>query len=212
LQIPNNSAGTTLSLKDQRRIESAKEDHRLIRKALEGCQESYGKIMRKYQDSVRNIIFKIIHDQDELDDLVQETFIKAFSSLKSFNEQYSFATWIYKIATNNCIDHLRKRKLKTLSINRTYEQEDRETSFDLPDKDAEADKMLIEDQKKKIIRDAIDSLPEKYKTVIIMRHQEEKNYDEISQALDIPIGTVKAHIFRAREMLNKYLKEKRFMM
>ena len=195
--------------KEQKRADSIREDHEIIKKALDGDQDSFTRLMKKYHDPVFSLVFKIIHDKEEIEDLVQETFIKAFGSLKSFNENYSFSTWIFKIASNNCIDYMRKKKLKTLSIDMTVEQEEGESSFELPDPTYETDKNLIEEQRRKIIQDAINSLPEKYRVVIQMRHQEEKNYDEISEILCMPIGTVKAHIFRAREMLNKYLKDKR---
>lgn len=199
----------TIDKKEQKRAESIKEDHELIRNALAGEQDSYTKLMKKYHDPVFSLVFKIIHDKEEIEDLVQETFIKAFSSLKSFNENYSFSTWIFKIASNNCIDFMRKKKLKTLSINVTLEQEDGETTIEIPDTTYETDRNIIDEQRRRIIQEAINSLPEKYRVVIQMRHQEEKNYDEISEILCMPIGTVKAHIFRAREMLNKYLKDKR---
>jgi len=195
--------------KEQKRAESIREDHEMIRQALDGEQDAYARLMKKYHDPVFSVVFKIIHDKEEIEDLVQETFIKAFASLKSFNENYSFSTWIFKIASNNCIDYMRKKKLKTLSIDTTIEQEEGETSFELPDPSYETDKNIIEEQRRKVIQDAINSLPEKYRVVIQMRHQEEKNYDEISEILCMPIGTVKAHIFRAREMLNKYLRDKR---
>jgi len=106
---------------------------------------------------------------------------------------------------------MRKKKLHTFSINETYELEEGETSFEIPDPTFETDRHIIEEQRKKIIVEAINSLPEKYRIVIQMRHQEEKNYDEIAKALNLPKGTVKAHIFRAREMLNKYLKDKKVL-
>jgi len=194
-----------------KQIDSNKEDQELIKKALNGDEDSYTRLMNKYHDAVYGVIKRIIHNKEEIPDLVQETFIKAFASLKSFNENYAFATWIFKIATNNCIDFMRKKKLHTLSINETYELEEGETSFEIPDTNYETDRNIIEEQRKKIIIEAINSLPEKYRIVIQMRHQEEKNYDEIAKVLNIPKGTVKAHIFRAREMLNKYLKDKKVL-
>jgi RNA polymerase sigma factor (sigma-70 family) len=211
LNTSENSISSVINRREQRRIESLREDYSLIHKALEGEQDAFSKLLQKYKDSVSNIIFKIIHNKEEVDDLLQETFIKAFASLSSFNEQYSFSTWLYKIATNNCIDFLRKKKLKTFSINRTIDYEEGDTTYEIADTNYEADRILLDEQRKNFIQDAINSLPEKYKMVIILRHQQEKNYDEIAQILNIPIGTVKAHIFRAREMLNKYLKDKRFM-
>ena len=195
--------------KDKQREESIKENHEIIQKILNGEKDAFSQIVNKYQNALYGIVFKMINNRDEVDDIVQETFIKAFSSIKSFDERYSFATWLFKIGTNNCIDHLRKRKINSVSFNSTISNEDGESDFRLPDLTYEADRNIIEEQKKKLIEDAINSLPEKYAAVIRMRHQEDKTYEEISKELNMPVGTVKAHIFRAREMLNKYLKDKR---
>ena len=150
----------------------------------------------------------MIRCREEVEDLTQEAFIKAFMSLSSFNEEYSFSTWLYKIATNNSIDYIRKKKLQAYSIDKPIDAKDSEYAFELPDEDYEADKELISDQRATLLRNAIAKLPEKYRKVIEMRHVEEKSYEEISEELDLPIGTVKAHIFRARELLYKQLKTK----
>lgn len=150
----------------------------------------------------------MIRNREEVEDLTQEAFIKAFTSLASFNEEYSFSTWLYKIATNNAIDHVRKRKLQTFSINQPIESEESDYSFELPDMEPEPDQELITAQRKKMLDDAMDSLPAKYRQVILMRHVEEKEYQEIAKTLKLPLGTVKAHIFRARELLYKQLRDK----
>jgi len=139
---------------------------------------------------------------------VVEAFIKAFQSLASFNHEFAFSTWLYRIATNNCIDYIRKKKLQTLSIDKPIEGDEDEYSMEIPDSTYEPDRVLIEHQRKKLIEDAIASLPEKYQIVIRMRHMEDKDYQEIAIALKLPLGTVKAHIFRARELLYKQLKNK----
>jgi RNA polymerase sigma-70 factor (ECF subfamily) len=195
--------------RDSRREESAQENHEIIQKIINGEKDAFSRIVNKYQNALYGLIFKMLNDKDEVDDIVQETFIKAFSSIKSFDERYSFATWLFKIGTNNCIDHLRKKKIYSISIDSTVSDEDGDSNFKLPDVTYEADKNIIEEQKKKLIEDAINSLPKKYAAVIRMRHQEDKTYEQISKELNMPVGTVKAHIFRAREMLNKYLKDKR---
>jgi RNA polymerase sigma-70 factor (ECF subfamily) len=150
----------------------------------------------------------MIRDKDEVEDLTQEAFIKAFMSLSSFNDEYAFSTWLYKIATNNCIDYLRRKKLQTMSINKPVESRDGDISFELPDTSFIPDREMISTQRRKLLEEAINSLPPKYRRVIILRHQEEKEYQEIADLLKLPLGTVKAHIFRAREMLNKYLRDK----
>jgi RNA polymerase sigma-70 factor (ECF subfamily) len=164
--------------------------------------------MDKYHDAIYSFIFRMVHDREQVEDLTQEAFIKAFGSLKNFNEEFAFSTWLYKIATNNCIDYIRKRKLQMYSIDKPVESRDSEYTFELPDDSYEADRDVIADQRTVLLRDAIDKLPEKYRRVILMRHTEEKSYEEIARMLKLPIGTVKAHIFRARELLYRQLRNK----
>ena len=162
--------------------------------------------MKKYHDAIFNFIYRMVHDREQVEDLTQEAFIKAFSSLKSFNEEYAFSTWLYKIATNNSIDYIRKRKLQMYSIDKPVESKDSDFSFELPDETYEPDREIISDQRAVLLNQAISRLPEKYQQVIRLRHQEERSYEEIAKMLRLPIGTVKAHIFRARELLYKQLK------
>lgn len=193
---------------DRRRIESKNEDTKLIQQALNGDQNSFARLRQKYHDAIFNLIYRMIREKDEVEDLTQEAFIKAFASLSSFNDEYAFSTWLYKIATNNCIDFIRRRKLHTFSIDKPIESKESDFSFELPDSSNEPDEEMIATQRKKLLDDAINSLPPKYRQVIIMRHQEELEYQEIAHILKLPLGTVKAHIFRAREMLYKYLRDK----
>lgn len=193
---------------DRRRIESKNEDSKLIRLALKGDQSSFARLRQKYHDAIYNLIYRMIREKDEVEDLTQEAFIKAFASLASFNDEYAFSTWLYKIATNNCIDYIRRKKLHTFSIDKPIESKESDFSFELPDSSNEPDQEMIATQRRKLLEDAINSLPPKYRQVIVMRHQEELEYQEIAQILKLPLGTVKAHIFRAREMLYKYLRDK----
>jgi RNA polymerase sigma-70 factor (ECF subfamily) len=190
------------------RTESRAEDAKLIHRALRGDQFAYKQLMKKYHDPIFNVIYRIVHDKQQVEDLTQETFVKAFASLKNFNEEYAFSTWLYKIATNSSIDYIRKKKLNTFSIDKPIAMEESDYSFELPDTTYQPDKNIIQKQQSKLIEDAIEKLPEKYKRVIILRHSEERDYAEIAKMLKLPIGTVKAHIFRARELLNKYLRDK----
>ena len=115
---------------------------------------------------------------------------------------------MYKIATNNSIDYIRKKKLQMYSIDKPIESKDSDFAFELPDETAEADKHLISGQRAQLVREAINQLPEKYRQVIMLRHAEERSYEEIAKMLKLPIGTVKAHIFRARELLYKQLRHR----
>lgn len=197
-----------LDAKEQQKAESRAEDSELVRAALNGDDGAYKRLMGKYHDAIYNFVYRMIHDKQQVEDLTQEAFIKAFSSLASFNDEFAFSTWLYKIATNNSIDYIRKRKLQTYSIDKPIESADSDYAFELPDEDAETDGELISDQRAKLLTAAINKLPEKYRKVIHLRHVEERSYEEIAEALKLPIGTVKAHIFRAREMLYKALKHR----
>lgn len=188
---------------------SSLEDDTLVSEALAGKEDSYSKLVDKYQKPLYFHIRKMIKEVELVDDLVQEVFMKAFHNLSSYSNEYAFSTWIYRIATNHTIDYLRKKKLQTLSIDQPYKTKDGDMEMQLPDESFSTDQPVMKKERKAIVQDAIDNLPKKYRLVIEMRHMEEKTYQEIAEILDLPLGTVKAHIFRARELLYKALIDKR---
>lgn len=151
----------------------------------------------------------MIKEQEMVEDLVQEVFIKAFKNLGSYSNEYAFSTWLYRIATNHTIDYLRKKKLQTFSISDPIKTKDGEMEVQLPDTSFATDAPVIKSERKAIVQHAIQNLPDKYRRVIQMRHMDELSYDEIATELDLPLGTVKAHIFRARELLYKALIDKK---
>lgn len=201
-------AAQQVDLNQEKREQQKKEDFKLIHNAVNGEQKAFEMLMQRYQSQIYNLMFKMVHSVDEAEDLVQEAFMKAFSSLMNFNYEYAFSTWLFKIASNNCIDHLRKKKLQTFSIDAPVTYKDDEYHFEIPDLTYYPDKDLIRRERSDLIRTAIDDLPERYREVIMLRHTEELSYEEISDQLGVPIGTVKARLFRAREMLNQFLKDK----
>lgn len=189
--------------------ESSLEDDTLVQEAIGGSEKAYKKLVNKYERALYYHILKMIKNKNKVEDLVQEVFVKAFDNLTSYNTNYAFSTWLYRIATNHTIDYLRKKKLQTLSIDEPVKSHDSEMKMQLPDASAQTDRKIIQSQRKQIVQQAIEDLPKKYRDVIKLRHMQEKSYQEISEILDSPLGTVKAHIFRAREMLYKALKDKR---
>lgn len=189
--------------------QSSLEDDKYVSEALSGKEDSYTKLVDKYQKPLYFHIRKMIKEVELVEDLVQEVFMKAFHNLSSYSNEYAFSTWLYRIATNHTIDYLRKKKLQTLSINEPYKSNDGEMEIQLPDESFATDSPVMKKERKAIVQHAIENLPEKYRAVIEMRHMEEKSYQEISEILDLPLGTVKAHIFRARELLYKALIDKR---
>jgi RNA polymerase sigma-70 factor (ECF subfamily) len=198
--------------KDNQPSQSSEQDRLLVARALEGDQGAYQELMDKYRGALTRHVQRMVRRQGDVEDLVQECFIKAFSALTSYSSSFAFSTWLYRIATNHTIDFLRKKKLQTMSIDQPILTKDGEVEFELPDSSYRPDRHIVEDQRNALIREAIEQLPEKYHRVIVMRHQQEKSYEEIAAELDLPLGTVKAHIFRARGLLYKHLRDKRHMM
>ncbi len=187
-----------------------RENYDLVRQAKAGDGHAYDALMEMYHDAVFNVIFRMVRNKQEAEDLTQETFIKAYNSINSFNEAYAFSTWLFKIATNHCIDFFRKRKLVTHSLDEPIKYKDDEIKQEYATDEPTIDNEMVAIEKSRIIKEAINKLPEKYRIAIILRHHEEKSYDEIAQIMNLPLGTVKARIFRAREMLKKYLKDALF--
>jgi RNA polymerase sigma-70 factor (ECF subfamily) len=188
---------------------SSLEDDGFVERAIKGDQSAFTDIVNKYQRPLYFHVSRMIREKEHTEDLVQEIFMKSFNNINTYNTGYAFSTWLYRIATNHTIDYLRKKKLQTFSIDEPLKTRDGDLQMEIPDENFNTDKPILKKQRRDIIRQAIDDLPEKYKQVIEMRHMDEKSYDEIAEELDLPLGTVKAHIFRAREILYKALKDKR---
>jgi len=183
------------------------EDRELILRILNNNDELAYKILeKKYSKIVANLIRKMIKDDDDVADLLQETFIKAFASLRSYKFEYSFSSWLYRIASNNCIDFIRRRKFHFVSIHCDRNNSQDEPFIEIPDEDKTADAKIIEQEKQEIINKAINELPEKYREIIKLRHIEELDYTQIAKRLGMPLGSVKANLFRARKILHLSLK------
>lgn len=206
MSLQNNQNQT----KEERQKLSKEEDAELIRRACEGDQRAYSRLQKKYYGSISNHIRRMMRNNDYAEDLIQESFAKAFNALHTFNHEYAFSTWLYKIASNHCIDFLRKKKLDTFSINQPVRAGDSEIEYEISDSTWIPDTEIQQSERTKILRDAIEELPPKYKLVIHLRHEEEMDYQEIADKLGLPLGTVKAHLFRARAMLYNKLKNKVF--
>ena len=178
----------------------------VISEALRGNQRAYESLTERHRQAIYHIIFKIVRDGEMAHDLVQETFMRAFASLASYRSEYRFSTWLYKIAANCSIDYLRKKKINALSLDQEIPTKDGSIGIEVADYSFSPDRELERKEQRFSIEEAIASLPDKYREVIIYRHKDDKSYEEIADLLDIPVGTVKARIFRARELLKKRLK------
>ena len=182
--------------------ERALEDYEYVKKAIEGDQKAYTFLMERYQNSIYHMMFRMIGTKEDADDLTQEAFGKAFNKLSSYAPRYAFSTWLFKIASNNCIDHIRKKRLVLLSIDETIENEGGQSfSNNLKSNSLDPEQKFIQQQRIKLMRSLMGQLSEKYRLMIELRFFEELSYEEISEELEIPLGTVKAQLFRAKEIL-----------
>ena len=143
----------------------------------------------------------------DADDLTLEAFGKAFKSLQQYTPDYAFSTWLFRIATNNCIDFIRKKRAKTVSMDNLYTNiEGEEVGINLPSDTLDPEEKIIEKQKILLIREVVSRLKPHYRKLVELRYFDELSYEEIAQELDIPLGTVKAKLFRAREFLYEIIK------
>jgi RNA polymerase sigma-70 factor, ECF subfamily len=186
--------------------EKAQYDYRLVLSAISGTQKAYEELFKRYKDAIFFMLLKMVNNKNDAEDLTFEAFGKAFRNIKQYSPKYAFSTWLFKIASNNCIDFLRKKKGNTISIDGKDDSEN-ERSISLESNTLNPEQEFIKDQKAKIMRNEVGRLKERYRRLIELRYFEEFSYDEIAKELNLPIGTVKAQLFRARELLFNTLKD-----
>ncbi len=185
-------------------------DFKLIDQATAGDEKAFAELMRRYRKPVQHTLMKMVRNADDAEDLMIEAFAKAFKNLPKFKKDYTFSTWLFRIATNNCIDFIRKKKLDTLSINTAYTDDSGESvDLDIRDENLNPQERAITQQKVEFVRTFVSLLPEKYQRLVEMRYFDELSYEEIAEQLAAPLGTVKAQLHRARELLYDLVKEKR---
>lgn len=189
--------------------EKAKRDFLLIERALNnGDQKAYADLMSNYRDSIFFMMLKMSNNKDDADDLTIEAFGKAFRNLKQYTPDYAFSTWLFKIASNNCIDFIRKKNQLVYSLDSEFNNEEgSEMHHHIADSGLDPEEEMIKDQKIVIMRDVVDKLKPHYRILIEMRYFQEYTYEEISEKLNLNLGTVKAKLFRARDLLNSFVGE-----
>ncbi|AZQ60721.1 sigma-70 family RNA polymerase sigma factor [Flammeovirga pectinis] len=187
---------------DRQFSQKALEDFDLIDEAIEGNEQAYAKLMGRYRKSVYHTILKMVRNVDDAEDLTIEAFAKAFKNLSKFKKDYTFSTWLFRIASNNAIDFIRKKKLETYSIDAEITNKDGDTmSMNIQDSGLTPHEEAIKAQKIEIVHEFVRLLPPKYQRLVKLRYFEEKSYDEIATELEAPLGTIKAQLHRARELL-----------
>lgn len=189
------------------------EDRILVANAKKGDNKAFESLLKKYRKSVYYMLLKMVKNADDAEDLTQEAFAKAFNSIEKFDSKYAFSTWLFRIATNNCIDFIRKKRVQTVSIDQPVEGDDGSNMrFDVKDENPDPNQKVQKKQRQHYLNMAIDRLPEKYRVLVELRYFKELSYEEVAKELQIPLGTVKAQLFRARELLNQELKNMKSQM
>lgn len=182
--------------------DKAKQDLILVDQARTGDQAAYAQLMERYRESIYFMMMKMVRNSDDADDLTIEAFGKAFSRLDQYSPSFAFSTWLFKIASNNCIDFIRKKRIKLTSMESGYVNEDGDAvTFDAKDVERDPEAHIIHSQKVKHMRNLVSQLKPRYRELIEKRYFEELSYEEIADELNLPLGTVKAQLFRARDFL-----------
>lgn len=191
-----------------RLTEKGLRDFKLVKQANDaGDQKAYAELMNHYRDSLYFMMLKMTNNPQDADDLTIEAFGKAFKYLNQYTPDYAFSTWLFKIASNNCIDFIRRKKKRTFSMNESYgEESGHELANTIPSQTLDPEENIIKKQKIIMMRAVVDKLKPHYKNLIEMRYFKELSYEEISNELELPLGTIKAQLFRAREFLSHVLK------
>ncbi len=189
--------------------DKAKYDLTLVVKAVDGDQKAYAELLDRYRDAIYFMLLKMVSNKSDAEDLTIEAFGKAFKNIQQYTPNYAFSTWLFKIATNNCIDFIRKRKSNTVSIDQTISETEgmaASPAMNLHSGTLDPEEMLIKHQNIKLIQSLVSKLKPRYRKLIELRYFREYSYEEIAQELDLPLGTVKAQLFRARELLYNIIK------
>jgi RNA polymerase sigma-70 factor (ECF subfamily) len=183
------------------------EDRILIARCLKGDEKAFETLLNKYRASVFSICLRMVRNRTTAEDIAQEVFIKVFSALNRYDPAYPFPGWLNRITSNLCIDHLRREKERVVSLDQPAAGND-DLFVQLasdgagPDREAESKEMMA------ILEEALSLLPEHYRIIVVLRHQEQLSYEEISDTLGIPLGTVKARIHRARNMIVEHFRKR----
>lgn len=184
-------------------------DYKLIQLALtKGDQKAYAELLQRYRESVYFMMLRMCNNKDDAEDLTIEAFGRAFKRLEQYTPNYAFSTWLFKIASNNAIDFLRNKKKNTsLSLDSKMENDEgQEFSKNIQASTLDPEENFMKKQKIELLRDVVEKLKPRYKELVKMRYYEELSYEEIAVKLDLPVGTVKAQLFRARDFLYNILK------
>jgi RNA polymerase sigma-70 factor (ECF subfamily) len=183
------------------------EDQKLVRRTLRGDRGAFEMIVRRYQQPVLNYIGRMVRERELALDFSQEVFLKVYASLRSYRPQFKFSTWLFRIASNMMIDHWRKKKVTTLSIDSQPEGEEDCPPIQIPDRGPSVVRQYELHVLRTKIDAALDRLPVHLRELFVWRHVNGFSYEEMAEIKGLPLGTVKNRVFQAKEMMKKLLEE-----
>ncbi len=186
--------------------DKAQYDLLLVQNAIAGDQKAFADLLGRYRDAIYFMLLKMVNNPSDAEDLTIEAFGKAFKNISQYTPNFAFSTWLFKIATNNCIDFIRKKRASTISLDQSNDNPEA-SSVTIASDTMDPEEHLINSQKIKMLREVVNKLKPRYRTLVELRYFREFSYEEISEELKLPIGTVKAQLFRARELLYNILKK-----
>ncbi len=176
-------------------------DQEIVEAVLAGEQHRFAELVGRYQGPIVNYVYRMLGNYDDAVDLSQDVFLKSYSALHSYRPQYPFTAWLFRIARNAAIDEIRRRRLTLVPLDAPVETEEGTMGREVAADEAGPEQVFLDDEFRDHLEDAIAQLPEKYREPLVLRHAADMSYDEIAEALELPLGTVKTRIFRAREAL-----------
>ncbi len=191
--------------RDAERKDDRLKDEELVAAILKGREDRFVELVERYQGRLVNYLYRLLRNLDEAHDMAQEVFIKIYQALEGFDPRYRFSTWLFRVAQNAAIDHIRKRRLKLVTIHRPDPETGERQDWEFPSPERGPYGHLRNRERGGAIQEAIDSLPWEYRELILLRHFGEMSYDEIAKLKEMPLGTVKNKLFRGRQMLKKQL-------
>jgi len=180
------------------------QDRQWIEQCLAGDESGYGHLLSRYRQGIYGLAYRMLGNAEDANDAAQETFVKAFTALDKYDHRFKFSSWLYRIATNHCVDTIRKRKGYTVSLEEN-EEEGKDLKSRLPDRNLDPSESVHEGEREEIMRRAIGQLDPMYRAVILLRHDQDLSYEEIASVLGLPVGTVKVRVHRARQRLRDLL-------
>lgn len=200
-----------MEVNSQLMTEKAQRDYLLVCKAREdGDQRAFADLMRMYREPIYLMLLKMTNDPTDADDLTIEAFGKAFSSLHLYTPTHAFSTWLFSIATNNCLDFIRKKRLQTIYLDDIKTSVDDDVyEYPIPSDAGNPEESFIHEQRVQILREVVNQLKPRYRKLVELRYFDELSYEEIADKMQMPLGTVKVQLFRARDLLHNILASKK---